>query len=221
MPRESLASKRSRAEAVLGRLAPLYPGGGEALLDYSSPFTLLIAVLLSAQTTDAAVNKITPELFRRWPDAQALASANPGEVATVIRSIGFYNTKSKNSVLCAQKLLTDFGGEVPRTMEELISLPGVGRKTANIVLNTAFGNAVGIAVDTHVFRIAKRLKWSAAPDPSKTETDLLKVVPEEYWSMVNRSLVLFGREYCRARSPRCGECPVSDLCPSIELAMGQ
>ncbi|MDR1359310.1 MAG: endonuclease III [Coriobacteriales bacterium] len=218
MPRESLAVKRRRAVAVLDRLAPLYPGGEQALLEYHDPFTLLIAVLLSAQTTDAAVNKVTPELFRRWPRAQELASASTGEVAEVIHSLGFYNTKAKNSILCAQKLLADFGGVVPQTMEELTSLPGVGRKTANIVLNSAFGHAVGIAVDTHVFRIATRLRLTSASEPVKAERDLLRIIPQSYWSTVNRSWVLFGREYCSARRPHCAACPTNDLCPSAGKA---
>ena len=214
MPRESLTSKRERVAEALDRLAPLYPSESMGLLDYHDSFTLLIAVLLSAQTTDAAVNKVTPELFGRWPDAQALASADPSEVAEVIRTIGFFNAKSKNAVHTAQKILTDFGGEVPQTMEGLTSLPGVGRKTANIVLNCAFGRAEGIAVDTHVFRISKRWRLTSATEPAKAEKDLLKVVPQQYWSMINHSLVLFGREYCNARKPRCGDCPVNDICPS-------
>jgi len=214
MPRESLASKRSRATELLNGLASIYPGEEKCLLQHSNPFTLLIAVILSAQTTDAAVDKVTPELFKRWPSPQAYASADPSEVATVIRSIGFYNAKSRNTVLCAQRILTDFGGEVPDTMEELTSLPGVGRKTANIVLNCAFGRAEGIAVDTHVFRIAHRWRLSSATEPLKVEQDLLKVIAPERWSMVNHSLVLFGREYCMARRPSCATCPLNNLCPS-------
>jgi len=214
MPKESLASKQSRAAALLDGLALLYPSDERCLLQHNNPFTLLIAVMLSAQTTDAAVDKVTPELFGRWPNPEALASADFTEVATVIHSIGFYNSKARNSVLCAQKLLADFGGEVPCTMQELMSLPGVGRKTANIVMNTAFGKAEGIAVDTHVFRIAHLWRLSAAGEPLKVEQDLLKVIPPERWSMVNHCLVLFGREYCRARHPRCAACPLNDLCPS-------
>ena len=214
MPRESRSAKSDRASAVLDRIELLYPEEEKCLLTYRSPFTLLIAVLLSAQTTDAAVDKVTPELFRRWPDPESFASADINEVATVIHSIGFYNIKAKNSVLCAQKLLTDFGGEVPDTMQDLMSLPGVGRKTANIVLNCAFGRAEGIAVDTHVFRIAHRWRLSSATEPLKVEQDLLKVIPPERWSMVNYSLVLFGREYCMARHPRCATCPLNDLCLS-------
>jgi len=212
MPRESLASKRQRADKLLDGLAALYPSDERCLLRHSNPFTLLIAVILSAQTTDAAVDKVTPELFKRWPNPKAFAAADPGEVAKVIHSIGFYNAKAKNTVLCAQKILTDFGGEVPSTMQELISLPGVGRKTANIVMNCAFGQAEGIAVDTHVFRIAHRWRLSSATDPSKVEQDLLKVIPSKRWSMVNHSLVLFGREFCMARHPHCATCPLNDQC---------
>ncbi len=214
MSRESQASKRERVALLLDRLAQVYPGEEQCLLQHSDAFTLLIAVLLSAQTTDASVDRVTPELFRRWPDAEALASANPDEVMEVIRTIGLYRTKSKNCVLCAQKLLVEYGGEVPDSMEALISLPGVGRKTANIVLNCAFGRAEGIAVDTHVYRIATRWRLTSAPDPAKAEGDLLKVIPQERWGMVNHSLVLFGREFCMARQPRCADCPVNDLCPS-------
>ncbi len=215
MPRESLASKRKRVTAVLDCLAQVYPGEEKCLLQHTNPFTLLIAVLLSAQTTDASVDRVTPELFRRWPDAEAMASASPEEIAEVIRTIGIYRNKAKNCVLCAQKLLTDFGGNVPETMEGLTSLPGVGRKTANIVLNCAFGKTEGIAVDTHVYRITTRWRLTSAPDPARAEADLLKAIPREYWSMVNHNLVVFGREYCMARNPRCAECPVQDLCPSV------
>jgi endonuclease-3 len=213
MPRESIANKRARALAIADRLSERYPGE-QCLLTYSDPFTLVIAVLLSAQTTDASVNKITPELFRHWPDAQAMAQATPAEVESVIRSIGLYRTKAKNCVACAQTILAEFGGEVPRTMDELIKLPGVGRKTANIVLNCAFGITVGIAVDTHVFRIAHKLLFSKANTPVQVERDLLSVYPQNCWSAINHMWVLFGREFCSARNPRCAVCPVCDLCPS-------
>jgi len=214
MPRESRAAKTQRINAVLDRMELLYPEEETCLLTHSTPFTLLIAVILSAQTTDAAVDKVTPVLFDRWPSPAALASANIDELSEVIHSLGYYHTKAKNSILCSQKLLSDFGGEVPDTMEELLTLPGVGRKTANIVMNSGFGNCVGIAVDTHVFRIAHRWRLSTATEPTKVEQDLLKTIPSERWTMVNHSLVLFGREYCMARQPRCGECPLNDLCPS-------
>lgn len=217
MPRETNAAKRARAVEVCERLNRRY-GPVECFLDHASPFRLVIAVLLSAQTTDAQVNKVTPELFRRWPTPEAMASATPAEVAEVIKSLGFYKTKAKHAVECAQMIVADYGGEVPADMKELVKLPGVGRKTANIVLNVAFGIVEGIAVDTHVNRIAHRLKLSPKThekEPLKTEQDLLKILPREYWSQVNHQWISFGREICDARSPRCDVCPLADLCPSV------
>jgi endonuclease-3 len=217
MARESKAHRRERALEVARRMDERYPQA-ECALHFHDPFTLTIAVLLSAQTTDVAVNKVTPELFSRWPDPPAMAQARPGDIEKVIRSIGFYRVKAKNCIACAQMLLADFGGEVPRTMDELTRLPGVGRKTANIVLNNAFGIVEGIAVDTHVFRIAHRLRFSptSSDTPDKTERDLLALYPREMWGSVNHQWVLFGREVCDARRPRCPECPLSDLCPSAK-----
>jgi len=213
MPRESQKRKRERAIEVCERMGKRYPDAQPAL-HFHDPFTLTIAVLLSAQTTDAAVNKVTPELFSRWPDAVSMAQANPDEIARVIHSIGFYRTKARNCVGCAQRILSDFGGEVPHTMKELQTLPGVGRKTANIVMNEAFGQVEGIAVDTHVFRLAHKLRLSSAKDPSATEQDLLKLIPRELWKPVNSQWILFGREVCIANRPRCGECELADICPS-------
>lgn len=213
MPREKMTDKRARAIAVAERMDQHYPQA-ECALHYTTPFTLTIAVLLSAQTTDASVNKVTPKLFERYPTAEAMAQANPEDVAEIIHSLGFYRNKAKNCVACAQMIMSDFGGEVPRTMEEIQKLPGVGRKTANVVLNEAFGVVEGIAVDTHVFRIAHQLKFSSANTPAKTEQDLLKLYPREYWEQVNHQWVLFGREYCIARRPRCTECFIADLCPA-------
>jgi endonuclease-3 len=215
MPRESKTNRRARALEVARRMNERYPQA-ECALNFHDPFTLTIAVLLSAQTTDVAVNKVTPELFSRWPDPHAMAQAHPQDVEKVIRAIGFYHVKAKNCVACAQMLLADYGGEVPRTMDELRRLPGVGRKTANIVLNNAFGIVEGIAVDTHVFRIAHKLRFSPASSdtPDKTERDLLALYPRELWGPVNHQWVLFGREVCIARRPRCPECPLNDLCPS-------
>lgn len=213
MPREKMTDKHARAIAVAERMDQHYPQA-ECALHYTTPFTLTIAVLLSAQTTDASVNKVTPKLFERYPTAEAMAQANPEDVAEIIHSLGFYRNKAKNCVACAQMIMSDFGGEVPRTMEEIQKLPGVGRKTANVVLNEAFGVVEGIAVDTHVFRIAHQLKFSSADTPAKTEQDLLKLYPREYWEQVNHQWVLFGREYCIARRPRCTECFIADLCPA-------
>ena len=176
MPRESLKSKRARALAVCERMGEHYPDAQPALNFGGDTFRLTIAVLLSAQTTDAAVNKVTPVLWERYPRIEDLAAADVSDVSEIIRSIGFFRTKAANCVACAQMVLADFGGEVPDTMEGLQKLPGVGRKTANIVLNAGFGKVEGIAVDTHVFRIAHKLKLSNAKDASATEQDLLKIL---------------------------------------------
>lgn len=217
MPRETNAAKRTRAIEFCDRLGEMY-GPVECFLDHGSPYRLVISVLLSAQTTDAQVNKVTPELFRRWPSPEALAAASPEEVAEVIRSLGFYKSKARHAVEAAQMIVSDYGGEVPHTMAELTRLPGVGRKTANIVLNVSFDIVEGIAVDTHVNRIAHRLALSPKThekEPLKTEQDLLKLLPCEYWRDVNHQWIRFGREVCGAKAPRCGECPMTDICPSI------
>jgi endonuclease-3 len=212
MPRESKKARQARALEVAARMDQLYPNAPSAL-NYHDPFTLTIAVLLSAQTTDAAVNKVTGELFARFGTPQAMASAAPEEIEDIIRSIGFYHTKARHCVEAARMILTRFGGEVPHTMAELQELPGVGRKTANIVMNNGFGQVEGIAVDTHVYRIAHRLGFSAAGTASATEQDLLALYPREYWGPVNQQWILFGRNTCTARAPKCGTCPLADLCP--------
>lgn len=216
MPRETNASRRERAIEVCERLNRRY-GPVECFLDHQNPFRLVISVLLSAQTTDAQVNKVTPELFRRWPTPYEMAGASVADVMDVIKSLGFYKTKAKHCVEAARMIVADYGGEVPSTMCELQKLPGVGRKTANIVLNVGFGIVEGIAVDTHVNRIAHRLALSPKThekEPLKTEQDLLKILPHEYWESVNHQWISFGREICSARSPKCAECPLADLCPS-------
>lgn len=217
MPRETNAAKRERAIEVCERLDRRY-GPVECFLDHENPFRLVISVLLSAQTTDAQVNKVTPELFRRWPTPEAMTGATPTEIAEVIKSLGFYKTKAKHCVEAAQMIVADYGGHVPADMKELVKLPGVGRKTANIVLNVSFGIVEGIAVDTHVNRIAHRLKLSPKThekEPLKTEQDLLKILPKAYWRNVNHQWIKFGREICDARKPLCSECPLSDICPSV------
>ena len=216
MPRETNALRRERAIEVCERLNRRY-GPVECFLDHQNPFRLVISVLLSAQTTDAQVNKVTPELFRRWPTPYEMAGASVADVMDVIKSLGFYKTKAKHCVEAARMIVADYGGEVPSTMRELQKLPGVGRKTANIVLNVGFGIVEGIAVDTHVNRIAHRLALSPKThekEPLKTEQDLLKILPHEYWESVNHQWISFGREICSARSPKCAECPLADLCSS-------
>ncbi|MBD9245427.1 MAG: endonuclease III [Coriobacteriaceae bacterium] len=216
MPRESKKAKVERAVEVCRRLDEKY-GPVECFLDHTNPFRLVISVLLSAQTTDAQVNRVTPELFRRFPTPEAMAAASPEEVAEIIRSLGFYKTKARHCVQAAQAIVADFGGEVPHTMAELTSLPGVGRKTANIVLNVSFGIVEGIAVDTHVNRIAHRLGLSPKTherEPLKTEQDLLAILPRELWGPVNHQWIRHGRDTCTARAPKCDGCVLEDICPS-------
>ena len=217
MPRESKTAKKQRVLEVCKRMDTLYPDA-ECALDFGDPFSLVIAVLLSAQTTDVTVNKVTPVLFDRWPTPQDLASAPLEEVEAVLRPTGFFHSKARHVIDCAQMVTAEYGGCVPHTMEELTRLPGVGRKTANIVLNNAFGIVEGIAVDTHVFRIATRLGFTKAPEPSLAEKDLLDLIPRELWKPVNHQWVLFGREVCDAKKPCCvkedSSCPLADLCPS-------
>ena len=217
MPRESKKAKAERAVEVCRRLDNKY-GPVECFLDHTNPFRLVISVLLSAQTTDAQVNRVTPELFRRFPTPEAMAAASPEEVAKIIRSLGFYKTKARHCVEAAQAIVADFGGEVPHTMAELTSLSGVGRKTANIVLNVSFGIVEGIAVDTHVNRIAHRLGLSPKTherEPLKTEQDLLAILPRELWGPVNHQWIRHGRDTCTARAPKCDGCVLEDICPSV------
>ena len=219
MPRESKKSKVARVTEFCHRMDALY-GSEPSALDWRTPFQLVIAVLLSAQTTDAAVNAVTPKLFGRWPDAASMAQADVGEVAETIRRLGFFRTKSQHCVACAQMIMSEHDGEVPRTMEELVRLPGVGRKTANIVLNKAFGIVEGIAVDTHVFRIAQRMGLTTASTPLAAEQDLLAVIPQELWDGVNSEWIRFGRATCTARVAKCEECPCEDLCPRRPVRHG-
>ncbi len=213
MPRESKRARHERACTVCARMDERYPNVGAALT-FRNPFELTIAVLLSAQTTDANVNKCTPELFRRWPTPETLAQAPQAEVEQVIHSCGFFRSKAAHAIGTAQMIVGNFGGQVPSTMKELCTLPGVGRKTANIVLTEAFGIVEGIAVDTHVYRLSKRLRFTQASSPAAAEKDLLETIPQELWGKVNSQWIRFGREVCTARSPLCGECMLNDICPS-------
>ena len=219
MPRESKRARRERAIEMCRRMGELYPDV-ESALNFTTPFEMVICVLLSAQTTDVAVNKVTPELFRRWPDADAMAQADPAQVEEVIHALGFFRSKARHCVEAAQMILADFGGEVPSTMAELTRLPGVGRKTANIVLNKAFGIVDGIAVDTHVYRIATRMRFTKAPTPLAAEQDLLDLLPHELWAPVNEQWIHFGRDTCTAQRPKCEGCPLQDICPSAFKAEG-
>ena len=206
----------SRAsEAIQDRLEQAIPKP-RIDLDYADGWTLLIATILSAQSTDQTVNRVTPDLFSRWPTPEALAGATIEEVEDVVRSTGFFRNKAKAITGAAKKVVEDFDCEMPTTMEELTSLPGVGRKTANMVLCTVYRIPSGIAVDTHVGRVAQRLGLSSEKKPDKVEKDLCGLFPRKTWPDMTLRLVLHGRYVCKARSPRCDACPLNELCPSRE-----
>jgi len=210
MPR--LASARSRAPELLERLGALYPHA-TCSLDWRTPYELLVATMLSAQCTDARVNMVTPALFERFPDAAAAATVEPAEVEPYVQSTGFFRNKAKAIVGSSRLLMEHHGGEVPRTMKELLVLPGVARKTASVVLAWCFGINAGVTVDTHVSRLAQRLKLSRHSEPRRIEPDLMKLVPQAHWQDLSIRLIFHGRAVCTARSPRCGSCPIADLCP--------
>lgn len=208
---ETLKKKQERALEIIKNFSQVY-GDADCTLDYEMPLQLLIATQLAAQCTDARVNMVTPALFRRYKTAKDFAEANEDELSAMIHSTGFYRNKTKNIIACCKKLISDFGGEVPKTMDELLSLPGVGRKTANLVLGDAFG-IPGIVVDTHAGRLSRRMGFTTNTDPFKVELDLLKIIPGEHQSLFCHQLVFHGREYCSSRKPRCEECPIKNLCP--------
>ena len=196
--------------AIMDRLEQMHPEAACAL-DFGTHFQLLSAVMLSAQTTDASVNKVTPVLFDKYPTAEAMAEADPLEVQEIIKTIGLYKNKSKNIVALSKMLVSEYGGEVPGSYEDLIRLPGVGRKTANVVLAEGFGEA-RIAVDTHVFRVSNRIGLTSAKDPEGVEKMLMDRLPEEQWSRAHHLLIFHGRKVCHARRPDCENCLLADLC---------
>lgn len=204
---------RTRARAVLKHLKKAYPDA-HCALDHHTPFELLVATILSAQCTDVRVNLTTPALFARYPTPRDLARADPAELESLIRSTGFFRMKAKSLIGMATVLVEEHGGEVPRTMEALRVLPGVGRKTANVLLGNAFGMNEGITVDTHVGRIARLLELTRATDPERVERDLMALIPRADWTLVSHLLISHGRALCIARRPRCGDCPLRTLCPS-------
>jgi len=210
--RETLQQKRARADAIAVRLAQAYPVV-KCPLQHRNNFELLIAVILSAQCTDAAVNKVTPELFRRFPTPVKLSQASLGEIERVIRTLGLFRAKARSLKRCAQQLTQEFSGQVPATMEELLRLAGVGRKTANVTLGHAFAKP-GIAVDTHCQRLSRRLGLSRRQDPTEIEYDLGRLLPPEEWTGFSHRLILHGRAVCHARRPECKKCVVNDSCPS-------
>ena len=201
---------KDNVNEMLDLLSAKYPQAGCAL-DFDNVFHLLIAVVLSAQTTDRSVNKVTPALFAKYPGPEELAAADQEDVIECIRTIGMYRTKSKNIIALAAKLVAEFDGQVPGEFDKLVSLPGVGRKTANVVLAEGFGEQ-HIAVDTHVFRVSNRIGLASEKDVLKTELSLMKVLPEDKWTLAHHLLIFHGRNCCTARKPVCEECPISHLC---------
>ena len=219
-PRTGRAHRRplQRARTIGDRLAVAYPGTASELcaLEHDDPFQLLVATILSAQCTDERVNMVMPVLFRRYPTPAAMAAADRAELESVIRSTGFFRAKASHILGASEAIVMRHGGEVPRSMEELTALPGVGRKTANVVLSVAFG-LPGLPVDTHVTRLSRRLSLTASSDPVQIEKDLCALFAPEQWGAISLRLILHGRRVCDARRPRCPSCEIADLCPSRGL----
>jgi len=216
MPRESKTARRQRANQVYDILREEYPDAHCALV-HQNPYELTVATILSAQCTDERVNKVTPVLFEAYPTPEDLAGARQEDVEEIIHSTGFYRNKARNLIGMAEAVVDEHGGEIPRSMKALAALPGIGRKTANVVLGNAFGIDEGMVVDTHVKRISKRLGFTRHTDPKKVERDLMDLFARERWTMLAHLLIFHGRALCKARSPMCPECPVAHLCPSAEI----
>ena len=216
MPKETKEQKQLRANKIFSQLAKMYPEA-HCALDYTNAFELLAATILSAQCTDARVNIVMKEFRPRFPNPKAVANADLLDIEEVIRTTGFFRQKAKSLKSMASDIVEKFGGKVPQTIEELITLRGVGRKTANVVLGNAFGIAEGIAVDTHVIRVTNRLKITSHKEPEKIEQDLMELVPKTEWTMTTHYLISHGRTICDARKPKCLECAIADLCPSKKL----
>lgn len=209
--KETFGAKKKRARAIFFRLHKAYPGV-RCALHFSTPWTLLVATVLSAQCTDRLVNRVAPVLFKKYPDARAFAAAEPREIQKVIRPTGFYRNKAKNLIGAAKAVFKRFGGKVPSRMEDLLTIPGVGRKTANVILGNAFGIS-GIAVDTHMIRINRLLGLTRHTNPEKIEADLMPLVPKKNWTVYSHLIIQHGRVRCFARRPDCWHCEVRDLCP--------
>lgn len=203
--------RRARVEHILQTLDRMYPKATCAL-HHKNPWQLLVATILSAQCTDKRVNEVTPGLFAKYPTPQDFAAVRPEVLANDIRSTGFFNNKSKSIVGAAKAVIQNFGGKVPRTMEEMLTIPGAARKTSNVVLGTAYGIASGVVVDTHVQRVSKRLDLTRHSDPVKIEKDLMKVIPQDRWILFSHQIIHHGRALCVARKPRCADCALDSLC---------
>jgi endonuclease III len=203
----------ARVAKIFAALDSLFPRA-ECALRHENPFQLLVATILSAQCTDERVNKVTPGLFQKYPTPQDFAGLRQEVLENEIRSTGFFRNKSKSIIAASKMLVETYGGKVPQTMEQMLALPGVARKTANVVLGTAYGIATGVVVDTHVFRIARRLKLSTQKTPEKVEQDLMKIVPQDRWIAFGHQVIWFGRKFCDARKPLCAQCPMESICDS-------
>ena len=212
-PAKARGADPKRVRAILAKLDEAYPAATCALT-HENPFQLLVATILSAQCTDVRVNMVTPELFRKYPTPKHLAYANPRELEVEIRTTGFFRNKTKSLIGASKKLVDDFGGKVPQTMDEMLTLPGVARKTANVVLGTGYGIASGVVVDTHVQRISQRLDLTKNTDPKKIEHDLMNVIPRDPWILFSHQIIWHGRKVCQARKPKCIECTLERLCYS-------
>jgi endonuclease-3 len=208
---KTAAQRRERVSEILNRLDQLYPNATCAL-QHRSPWELLAATILSAQCTDKRVNEVTPGLFKKYPTVEDMAHANLQELADDIRSTGFFNNKARSLIGAAKTILSDYGGKVPDNIDQLLNVPGAARKTANVVLGTAYGIASGVVVDTHVFRISQRLDLSKATTPEKVEQDLMKAIPKQRWILFSHQVILHGRSLCLARKPRCVDCLLDPLC---------
>jgi endonuclease III len=208
---KNAAERKARVAKILAGLDEMYPAVTCAL-HHSNAWELLVATILSAQCTDKRVNEVTPGLFRKYPTIRDFAAASQQEMAQDIRSTGFFNNKAKSVIGAARKILADYKGDVPREMEALLSVPGAARKTANVVLGTAFGIAAGVVVDTHVQRISRRLDLTKATEPVKIELDLIRVIPKEKWILFSHQIIHHGRALCVARNPKCSECKLAPLC---------
>lgn len=216
MPAEAIADKKKRAAKIISRLKDQYPDA-HCSLDFSNVHQLMVATILSAQCTDERVNLVTPALFKRFSSVKEFAEASTEELEQLIYTTGFFRAKAKAIKESAQQLMEKFGGEIPQTLSELVTLQGVGRKTASVILGAGFGLAEGVVVDTHVARISRKLALTRKNHPGKIERDLIEVVPKEDWIAFSHLLIYHGRAICIARAPRCAECPVKKLCPGAEI----
>lgn len=215
---EDIPDRKARVARIFALLEQEFPEAATEL-EFHNTFQLLVAIILSAQTTDVNVNKVTPALFQRFPTAKAMSTANIKELEKLVYSTGYYKNKARNIKAMATKLVEDFQGKVPSTMQELLTLPGVGRKTANVLLGVAFGIAVGFVVDTHVYRIARLLGLSDKKSAEQVEVDLMNTFEENQWVLASHLFILHGRKTCVARRPKCGICPIAALCPSAQAKL--